>query len=128
MRGRLVSYLLSRIRDFGIFSVFGRPMMSAECKLRNVRIASQLFISKRKQRGCTEHIMCRVSLTLRRLFGPCFTAIYSTSPYVVPRGGIFLVHIHGVHCAGLSDFSVGGAAQQHSYRQVAQLFRRKFRR
>jgi hypothetical protein len=35
------------------------------------------------------------------------------------------LHIHGVHCAGLSDFSVHGAARQHFSRQVAQLFRRK---
>jgi hypothetical protein len=33
---------------------------------------------------------------------------------------------HGVQCAGLSDFSVRGAAQRHFSRQVAQLFRRKF--
>jgi hypothetical protein len=36
--------------------------------------------------------------------------------------------IHGVHCAGLPNFSVCGAARRHFSRQVAQLFRRKFRR
>jgi hypothetical protein len=36
--------------------------------------------------------------------------------------------IHGVHHAGLSDFSVRGAARRHFSQQVAQLFRRKFRR
>jgi hypothetical protein len=38
------------------------------------------------------------------------------------------VHKHGVHCAGFSDFSVRAAARRDFSRQVAQLFRTKFRR
>jgi hypothetical protein len=41
---------------------------------------------------------------------------------------ITTVHIHGVHCAGLSAFFVRGATLRHFSRQVAQLFRGKFRR
>jgi hypothetical protein len=36
--------------------------------------------------------------------------------------------IHGVRCAGLSDFLVRGAARRHFSLRVAQLFHRKFRR
>jgi hypothetical protein len=36
--------------------------------------------------------------------------------------------LHGVHCAGMSHFSIPGASRQHFSREVAQLFRRKFRR
>jgi hypothetical protein len=53
---------------------------------------------------------------------------FHTSQCVVPRGGIFSCNIHGVHYADLSDFSVSGTARRHFSRQVAQLFRRKFRR
>jgi hypothetical protein len=48
----------------------------------------------------------------------------------IPEDRIFhvlLVFIHGVHCAGLTDFSVRGASRRHFSRQVAQLFREKFR-
>jgi hypothetical protein len=38
------------------------------------------------------------------------------------------MYVKVVHYAGLSDFSVRGAARQHFPRQVAQLFHRKFRR
>jgi hypothetical protein len=38
------------------------------------------------------------------------------------------VYVHGVHCAALPDFSVRGAVRRHFSRQVAQLFRGKFRR
>jgi hypothetical protein len=51
---------------------------------------------------------------------------YQIFQYVVPRGVIFSCNIHGVHCVGLSDFLERGAARRHFYRQVAQLFRRKF--
>jgi hypothetical protein len=40
---------------------------------------------------------------------------------------VLVTIIHGVHFAGLSDFSVRGAARRHFSRQVAHLFRRKFR-
>jgi hypothetical protein len=40
----------------------------------------------------------------------------------------FICIVHGVHYAGLSDFSVRGTARRHFSRQVAQLSRRKFRR
>jgi hypothetical protein len=41
---------------------------------------------------------------------------------------VSIEHIHGVHCAGLSDFSVRGAALRHFPRKVEQLFRIKFQR
>jgi hypothetical protein len=64
---------------------------------------------------------------------------YQTSQYVVSRGGIFLVqytrcslcrlirllstsNIHGVHCAGLSDFSVRGVARRYFSRPIYTVF------
>jgi hypothetical protein len=40
---------------------------------------------------------------------------------------LFHYIIHGVHCTDLSDFSVRGDMRRHISRQVAQLFRKKFR-
>jgi hypothetical protein len=73
---------------------------------------------------------------------------YQTSQYVVLRGDIFLVqhtrcslcrlirllstwccaatffssNIHGVHCAGLSDFSARGAERRHFFRPIYKVF------
>jgi hypothetical protein len=120
--------------------IFGRP-----CSLRptTYMVFCRVFIVQAYQTS-----QCRPIYTV-------FTVqAYRTSQYVVPHGGIFLVqytrcslcrligllrtwcrtaaffssNIHGVHCAGLSDFSVRGAARRNFSRQVAQLFRRKFRR
>jgi hypothetical protein len=69
-----------------------------------------------------------IMITVYIIYRMFIVQAYQTSQYAVPRGGIFLISIHGVHRAGLSDFSVRGAVQRHFSREVAQLFRRKFRR
>jgi hypothetical protein len=52
-----------------------------------------------------------------------FNNAISNAYYAAPNDWI----IHGVHFAGLSDFSVRGAVRRQFSRQVAQLFHRKFR-
>jgi hypothetical protein len=77
-RGRLVYYLLSRIRDFGDF-----PVLEGRCLMLNVRkctqwpkCLSQNLYDLRKDGVLS--IKCRVSLPLHRLFDTCFTAIYKS--------------------------------------------------
>jgi hypothetical protein len=57
---------------------------------------------------------------------PAFAWIY-WQMWCISSYTISLTIPHGVHCAGLLDFSVRGAVRQHFSRQVVQLFRRKFR-
>jgi hypothetical protein len=47
---------------------------------------------------------------------------YQTSQYVVPRGGIFLVHYTWCSLCRLSDFSVRGAARRHFSRPIYKVF------
>jgi hypothetical protein len=62
------------------------------------------------------HIGCSLFRLIRLLSTWCRAAAFLSS------------NEHSVHCADLSYFSVCGAPRRHFSRQVAQLFRRKFRR
>jgi hypothetical protein len=49
---------------------------------------------------------------------------YKTSQYAVPRAAAFFSsNIRGVHCAGLSDFSVHGAAPSQEISAVKGIFK-----
>jgi hypothetical protein len=47
---------------------------------------------------------------------------YQNFQYAVPRGDIFSFNILGVHCAGISDFSVRFAARRHFSRPINTVF------
>jgi hypothetical protein len=83
-------------------------------------------VSTKAYRWTRPLVHSSLSQPTSQIFNLMFTSyLLLSSKCPVPK--IIFPHqtwlIHGVHCAGLSDFSVIGAARRHFSRQVAQLFR-----